>query len=118
MEDRLMQIGIGRFSSYVVDVDALMCEVNNQVNGRFVKTARWPCAIRLNPLDLDAVLKQYRLPPATPDAPHRMFNVPVIRNEGQRLGTIEVTQCEKSLYQPGKCDCPQTGMERQRNLTP
>lgn len=102
-----MQIGLGRFSSYVVDVDALMGEVNSQVTGRFTKTARWPCTIRLNPLDLDAILKQYGLPPATPDGPARMFNVPVIRDQGQRLGEITVTQCQTSLYQPGECDCAQ-----------
>jgi hypothetical protein len=106
MAGRLMQIGLGRFSSYLVDVDALMSEMERKVNDRFTTTARWPCAVRLNPLDLDAALKRYGMPPAAPDVLGRLFGTPVIGDEDQKLGTIEVTQCETSLYQPGKCDCP------------
>lgn len=103
-----MQLGIGRFSSYVVDVPALLTEVKREYDERYAKTARRPCAVRMNPLDWHAVEIVFAAG-RTGDAvaPGRLFEVPVVCVDDQPLGEIAITQCQKSLYRPGHCDCPQ-----------
>jgi len=104
-----MQIGLGRFSSYVVDFDALMREVERQQAERYTQTARRPCTVRLNPLDLKAIKMGFEASLGhSAAAPQRMFDMLVVRDAQQQLGAITITQCQTSLYQPGQCDCPQT----------
>ncbi|QOR55780.1 MAG: hypothetical protein YHS30scaffold324_12 [Catenulispora phage 69_17] len=103
-----MQFGIGRFSSYVVDVDALLFEVQRQRHERFAQTARWPCTLQMHPLDWNAVVMHHDFAPGTPDSPGRLFGLAVIRNDKHELGAITLTQCQASLYYRGNCECSQS----------
>lgn len=111
-----MQIGLGRFSSYAVDVDALMTEVKREHDERYAKTARQPCTVRLHPFDRHAIEMALAAGhfgiAVVGDKPYSVLTVlgmPVI-SSGQHppLGTIAITQCQTSLYHPGRCDCPNT----------
>jgi len=108
-----MQIGIGRFSSYIVDVDALMAEIQREQTERYARTARRPCSLRLHPHDGAAVemaLAAGRLGTAgaLPElyGVLTIFGMPVIRTGQQPLGAFTITQCQMSLYTPGRCNCP------------